>query len=378
MERAGSQGQERSAGQEPVVVGLVAASGLPHELAEPLADELPGLLRSRYPEVEWKAIVRVEPLAGTAGRSADLVQLTYKRLLREGWKLAICLTDLPLHLGRRPVTAYASAALGVGVVSVPALGAVTVESRLRDAVLRLIRGLLGEDLSDRRPSDHRRRPILRRRLRELASPVGAVDVEDDQTVQFVTAAGRGNLRLLLGMVRANRPWRLVVGLSRVLVAALGTAAFGLSSPGIWLIADGMGPLRQALLTLASLSVTCVLLIAFHGLWEQSPRDLEARERVVLINLATATTVAIGIITLYLALFVINVVCGWALIAPGVLLSQVRHQVGPGDYVSLALLVTALATIASALGAALESAETVREAAYGYRPDETPDAGQDGR
>jgi hypothetical protein len=52
-----------------------------------------------------------------------------------------------LHVGRRPVTAYASATLGVGVVSVPALGAVAVEGRVREAVVRLVDGLLGETVA---------------------------------------------------------------------------------------------------------------------------------------------------------------------------------------------------------------------------------------
>jgi hypothetical protein len=368
---------EASAG-EPIVVGLLAAPGLTHDLADELVPELPTFLRRRFPEVEWKILVEVEPLAGAAGFGVDLVQVARRRLLTEGWKLAVCLTDLPLHVGRRPVTAYASAALGVGVVSVPALGAVAVEGRVRRAVLRLIEGLLGESVTRRERAVHRgRRARMRRRLLELAFPVGRAYVQDDRTVRFVTEAGRGNLRLLLGMVRANRPWRLAVGLSRTLVAALGTAAFGLASPGIWKIADGMGWTRQLVLFLGSVVATCVTLILAHGLWERQPdSSQEARERVVLFNLATALTVAIGVLTLFLALLVINSASGTALIPSSVLEGEFRHEVGPGGYLRLAWLVSALATVGGALGAAVESDVVVREAAYGYRADERTESDRD--
>jgi hypothetical protein len=299
-------------------------------------------------------------------------------MLEEGWDFVICLTDLPLHLGRRPVTAHASVALGVGVVSLPALGAVDLQHRVRQAVLRVIDGLLGERTDRRAKSggaQRRRVSRMRTRLHLVSSPVGYADVEDDRTIQFVTAVGRGNIRLLIGMVRANRPWRLISGLSRALVGALGTTAFGLASTGVWKLADGMGWPRLVVLSLGSVLVTCLSLIVVHELWERSPGP-EARERVVLFNLATAITITIGVLTLYLTLLVIIVGAAVTLIAPGVLESEVHHSIDAADYFRLAWVVTSLATLGGALGAAVESDEAVRAAAYGYHPhdDEHDDEG----
>ena len=369
-------GEDRSAGPEVtnprpptqrMVLGLLAAPGVAHDLAGQLSEELRGLLRERFPGVEWEIAVDVELTAGTAGLGADLVQMARQRMLAEGWDLVVVLTDLPLHVGRRPVTAHASAALGVGVVSVPALGALALDRRVREAVLRVVDRLLDQRFPRRRPPRRASMWLLRARLHALTSPVGVAVGSEERNVRFVTPTVQGNLRLIVGMVRANRPWRLVVGLSRALVAALGTAAFGITSPGIWLLANGMGWMRLLALSLGSVLAICVTLIVVHGLWERSPTP-EVRQRVLLINLATALTIAVGILTHYLALLVINAVAAAALIAPAVFEMQLHHPVGPGDYVKLAWLVSSLATIGGALGAAVENETAVREAAYGYRED----------
>jgi glucose uptake protein GlcU len=58
-----------------------------------------------------------------------------------------------------------------------------------------------------------------------------------------------------------------------------------------------------------------------------------------------------------------------LLVPGNLLSLVLgHRAGVADQVSLAWLATSIATLGGALGAVLETRETVREAAYTYQPD----------
>jgi hypothetical protein len=361
--------EEPSQVAQEIVVGLLAAPVMA-DVAAQLAQDLPDLLADHFPGVRFRAQVAVEPLASAAGFREDLVQLARRKMLEQSWTVAVCLTDLPLRVGRRPVTAHLSVTLGVVLVSVPALGALATGIRARETVLRLLDDLLSERLH--RPSRQKARAGARAqvtsRLRGLAYPVGRAEAFEAGSVRFVTASVRGNVRLVLGMVRANRPWRLLASLSRALVAALGTSAFTLTSPGVWRIANGMGWPRLVALSLGTIAGTCVLIIALHGLWERSPNQA-VREQVALFNAATALTLAFGIFALYVALFLLNGISGFALIAPGVLESELHHRVSVHDYLWLAWLVSSLATIGGALGAAVESDAAVREAAYGFRGDD---------
>jgi hypothetical protein len=356
------------AARRTVVLGLLAAQGLTRELADRLAEVLPQRLSELFPEVAWRIEVREEPLAAaSAPPDVDLVQIARRRLLDEGWDLAVCLTDLPVLVRRRPVTVHASVTHGVGLVSVPALGAVGLESRVEAAVVRLVDALLGDRLHRRRRGVHRRRARIRGRLHELSTPVGE-PVREAQTIRFVTHVVRGNLRLLVGMVRANRPWRLIAGLSRALVAALGAGAFGMVSTGVWKVANGLPWWRLGALCASAIVVTSVALIVWHELWERSPSPA-ARERVVLFNLATTLTIVIGVLTMFAALLAISTVCVVALIARDVLSAEIGHPAGAASYVRIALVLSMLATLGGALGSALENHDAVHQAAYGYSPDE---------
>jgi len=104
-----------------------------------------------------------------------------------------------------------------------------------------------------------------------------------------------------------------------------------------------------------------------GLWERTPNP-SAREQVILFNVVTTTTVGIGVIVLYFALFIIMLASALLLVPGDLLGSQLGHAAGVADQVRLAWLATSIATLGGALGAALESHETVREAAYTYQPD----------
>jgi hypothetical protein len=202
---------------------------------------------------------------------------------------------------------------------------------------------------------------MTRRLRELVSEV------DDQaeSVRFTTRLLTGHLRLLVGMVRANRPWQLAVGLSRALIAAGAAGAFALVTSDIWRLADAAGGLRLTAVSVASLATIAATLIIGAGLWERvgEPR---MRQQVVLFNLATTATVLIGVLALCAALFGLALLAAPIVLVPRLLTDALGHPPALSDYVEVAWLTSSLATVGGALGAGLESDEAIRRAAYTYR------------
>jgi hypothetical protein len=111
----------------------------------------------------------------------------------------------------------------------------------------------------------------------------------------------------------------------------------------------------------------VTIVVTTGLWERSPHPA-AREQVIMFNIVTAATVGIGVAVLYLALFIAMLAAALLLVPQGLLGSQLSYPAGVADQIRLAWLATSIATLGGALGAAMESHETVREAAYTYQPD----------
>ncbi|MDB4963645.1 MAG: hypothetical protein JWP01_3644, partial [Myxococcales bacterium] len=324
-----------------MVLGLIAGPDLPEKLAAFLSQRLPSALAERFPGTSWNVVVSTELFAG-AGADVDLPQLARRRMLEEGWDLVICLTGRPLRVGRRPVTAEASPALGVGVISIPAMGAIGLTRRLFKGVLLTVDAMLrtgGGDQAKARSAQRVRIDDLARVSSALGS---SLEIEQGR-IAFATATAAGNLRLLFGVIRGNQPWALIVGLSNSLVAALGVSVFGLTSPVIWRIANAMSLPRLLLLTSASLFVIGFTLMTAHRLWERAPTR-DARTRVLLINLATSSTVAIGVMTSYIALLIFNYVFGGALIPDQVMQRELGHTVSTVHYVRVASLVSALATL----------------------------------
>ena len=345
-----------------VRVGVVTAPALSDEMTAGLVDDIRMELEARFPDVRWDFQLLDDGLVQPPAEDDEIVGAARQLLLARTWDLVVVLTDLPLMVLRRPVVAHASPMHGVAVLSVPALGTLAVRRRLRDAVLRLLGALLGEAEdggTDGRTDAARRR--IGSRLRELGS-----DVEGEApSLRFTTRVFTGHLRLLVGMVRANRPWQLAARLSRALAAAVAAGVFALVTSDVWRLAGALGWQRLTVVSLGSVVAIGLTLIVGAGLWERVA-DPRTRQQVVLFNIATTATVVIGVVAFYAALFVLSLLGGLLLVAPSLLADATSDPATLGDYVEVAWLTASLATVGGALGAGLESDEAVRRAAYTYR------------
>jgi hypothetical protein len=169
------------------------------------------------------------------------------------------------------------------------------------------------------------------------------------------------------MVLANRPWRLVGDLSKVLVATLATAGFFIINANAWSVSDDLETPRLLAVSVLALGGLGVWLIVAHGLWEP-PSQGENPALTKRANLATAFTLLLGLVFGYLVLYLIVLAASAIVVPAGFMGQNLGHSAGFEDYATAAWLASSLATVAGAIGSGLESDDEVRETVRRYRPD----------
>ena len=325
---------------------LIADPGAPAAIADRLSESLSAALtdgsaddkwavsvrRHAYPIDEHTGIPEVVDTVEPGGESEDIV---------------IYLTDLPRRRGTTPVIADISVPNRFGVISIPGLGGAFIDRR--------VKGLARTVVAEVTPQS-----------KEQPSPVKRLTrIEDDDVVRYVAPSAMSRLRLLAGMVYANRPWRLVTGMSKVMMAAFATGAVSLAYPTIWQLAVSMGPWRLGAATILASVAMISWLILEHDLWER-PHSPDERERAVLYNASTVVTLTIGVIVFHAAVFLLLLVTAWWTLPPQLVSENIGQPVEFSTLLLIAWLVAAVATLGGALGSGMEDDEAVRAATYGAR------------
>ncbi|MDG4664391.1 hypothetical protein [Mycobacterium sp. 236(2023)] len=324
---------------------LIADPGAPAELAEDLSKDLPKLLTrdsSSSPAVSVQTgsyrLTEQDPLDDVL----DAVDPASQR-----HDVVVYVTDLPRRDGTQPVVADISLEQRFGVISVPSVGGLFIGRRVRAMVESVI-----AEVAEGRGKD----PAVPGRLNRT---------EADGVVRYVAPPRFARLRLLMGMIYANRPWKLTAGLSRVLMATFATGAVSLAYPTIWQLSSTMGSFRLGVTTVLATAAMVGWLIVNHKLWEK-PSSPTERERAALYNASTVATLTIGVVVLHATCFVLLLLTAWWTLPPQLLEQNIGHPVGLPDFLRLAWLVAAIATLGGALGSGLEDDQAVKQAAYGAR------------
>lgn len=313
-----------AANPNSITLGLVPAPEMPEKVAYELADELPELLKRRIDDqLFWNIEIVTDPLIGAGSDAPQILEETEKILRHREWELAICITDLPIHRGKQVVVADASSERGVGRISFPPLGVSWLQSRLREATLQIVNEMYVQepksDRDDRAEAEERDtaegdsssatarvrgegpRQLLGNRLTERLSPIKRItpDKSDSEVdVRFVAPRVSGRIRLLAGMVLANRPWSIFPAFKSVIALAFATGAYGLIFPTLWLLSDSFGSPRFVALMVMAIAAMVFWIIISHSLWEK-PSDEGSRYLASLYNAATALTLSVAVVLYYI-------------------------------------------------------------------------------
>jgi hypothetical protein len=347
-----------------VVVGLVADPGLPYQLARDIAADLAAeLQREVCYDWDWR-IAAVEHRFTVDEEGALAVQDVVDAVARRhGLDVVVCITDQPRRTGIQPIVADVDRRAGVAVASLPALGALRLQQRVRHAVVLLVAELVADAAQKlplrARPAPAANRPARRERFARTTPGEG------DGRVRFVDAGLHGRTRLLAGMVRANRPWLLVPQLSSAFAAAFTAGAVVLVTETLWRMAVGIEPRRLGIAAVLAVGTMVAWLVIDHEMWEH-PSGARDRELARLYNATTLITLAIGVLCLYAGLFVAGLLVEALLLPRNILGPALGRPAALGDYLAVAWLLATIATVGGAVGTGFASDEAVRQAAYGYR------------
>src|SRR4051794_26566729 len=364
-------GQEHKASEDVLVIALLADPDAPTEIAQRMAQVLPRRLADRSGHGRrFDVEVISEPFSSGTEDPPTLMRRIIDRARAENWNVVVALTELPLHSHGRKLVVDLSHEHGSALLSLPPLGGLRLQTRTRRAVEEVVLGLGGPRATG--PERARQsQPRLGRFVSRLA-PIqpGPVGEEETADVRYVVTGPRGHVRVLAGMVRANRPWRLVPGLSKALAAALATGAIATVNSTIWSLAESLSVLRLVFAMVGSVALMIGWLIVDAHLWHRSTEvSREAKQKARLYNASTVITVGIGVLVCYGGLFVINSVWALFIINDRVFASMTGTSLQATEYLTLSWLVASVATVGGALGSGLESDDAIRAAAYSKREQE---------
>lgn len=323
-------------------VRLVVEPGLPASAADQAEDTIEKVLTDRT--LDYRGVTLAPETTLQMPPRDDLATGAVTDAV-EDTDAVIFVTESPRVLGKRVVAVEIDHERSAAVISSPALGLFPGRAMPR-IVTAIVDRMMGGQ-ADR----------LRRAHTWERSGDGATEFLFDRGIL-------SHLRVVAGMVRGNRPWRLIPTLTGLTAAAAAAASFGVFFSTIWSMANALSPWRLGLIAVLSVVLTSTWLIVNNRLWEHG--NDKSAWRIHMYNTVTACTVVSSAVVLYAGLFVATLVAAIAVIDSEYMAGTLGHPVGITNYMALAWLATSMGMFAGGIGSSADSFDDVLRATYGYR------------
>ncbi|GEP78917.1 hypothetical protein SCA05_07100 [Staphylococcus carnosus] len=173
--------------------------------------------------------------------------------------------------------------------------------------------------------------------------------------------------LLLGMTRANEPWKEIPNFKKIISLSFATATYLTIFSTPWQMSIEFSNLRFLLITILAIGGMALWIMYAHGLWEAST-SLTTRTYRTVYNITTVLTLLIIIAISYIILFALLMI-SVALFVPNDLYNMMTSNQGIrswGQFLYLTCFLTSLGFLAGALGASVENEDKIRDMTYSYR------------
>ncbi len=351
---------------EKIKVGLIPSPDLSANLISQITERLKSQFEKEINQnVDWEFEIKIDPFVGAAEYVEETINKAIKMKEENNWDYAVCITDLPSFSEHKAVVADVSTKRGVGLISLPSFGAFPLKRRITKALTFIVELLYKqnqEDIEEDVTSDINWSFLL--------SNIKRVTPEEDFStdIRFILQSRIiGWLRILTGMVFANKPWKAIGAFKKILTLAFATGTYISIFSTPWELSLAYSPLRFIILMLISILGMVIWINFAHNLWEKSSSKSQSQYRL-LYNVTTIMTLIVITVINYAVLFVLFTLSISLFVPEGIFDAATKEGADDSieNFVRLAWLTTSLGLLVGAVGATAEKEDKIREVTYSYR------------
>lgn len=245
-------------------IGLVPSPGVAHKLVDNAIPKIQQHLHERISDVDkWHFESKVDLLIGSAEDVHESIDKAAELKEEYDWDFVICITDLPSISGNKVVISDFNSEKQVSMLSLPALGWINLERKLVKSMTALVEQLYHNNTKER-PKVH---PLIKPK---------AVDPREDESSKrryinryFIL----GWLQLILGLTRANEPWKNLFNFKKIISVAFATGTYVSIFSMPWELSVQYSTLRFIVLMIISILGMAGWLLYAHQLFEEKQQSL---------------------------------------------------------------------------------------------------------